>query len=177
MSELRTERLLLRPWSESDRAPFAAMNADPRVMEHFPSVQTRQQSDAFAERIIAHFAHHGYGLWAVQPHGSADFVGFVGLQHVQFEAHFTPAVEIGWRLAHHAWGRGYATEAAQAVVRYAFADAGLPVLVSMTTVANQRSRHVMDKIGMRHDPADDFDHPLVTNTRVRRHVLYRLHAT
>jgi ribosomal-protein-alanine N-acetyltransferase len=176
-TELTTERLLLRVWRDADREPFAGMNADRRVMEHFPSVQNREQSDAFVERIAARFARHGYGLWAVQPRdGTAEFVGFVGLQHIRFEAHFTPAVEIGWRLAHAAWGHGYATEAAHAVVRFAFDDIGLPELVSMTAVANERSRQVMRRLGMHHDPADDFDHPLVIDARVRRHVLYRLSA-
>jgi ribosomal-protein-alanine N-acetyltransferase len=172
---LRTERLALREWRDSDREPFAAMNADPRVMEHFPSLQTREESDATVERINAHFDQQGYGLWAVELRdGSAGFVGFVGLQHVPFEAHFTPAVEIGWRLAHQAWGKGYATEAARAATAYAFDGAGLDELVSMATVANERSRAVMRKIGMTHDPAEDFDHPRVSDPRTQRHVLYRV---
>jgi len=154
------------------------MNADPRVMEHFPSTQTREQSDAMVDRIAAHFAEHGYGLWAVEPlDGSATFVGIVGLQHVAFEAHFTPAVEIGWRLAHHAWGKGYATEAARAAVAFAFDEPALGELVSMTTVDNERSRAVMRRLGMRRDPADDFVHPRMTDPRIRRHVLYRLRRT
>ena len=177
MHELTTSRLRLREWRADDLEPFAAMNADPRVMEHFPSVQTREQSDAFVERIQAHFVEHGYGLWAVEPlDGSANFVGFVGLQHVSFEAPFAPAVEIGWRLAYDAWGQGYATEAARAAADFAFGPAGLDEIVSMTTVANERSRAVMRKIGMHRDPAGDFDHPRVDDPRVRPHVLYRAKA-
>jgi RimJ/RimL family protein N-acetyltransferase len=172
---LSTERLVLREWRAADRTPFAAMNADPRVMEHFPATQTRAESDAFADRIAAHFDEHGYGLWAVEPRdGSAGFLGFVGLQHVSFAAPFAPAVEIGWRLAYDAWGRGYATEAARAALGYAFGEAALDEVVSFTTVANERSQAVMRKIGLRRDPAGDFDHPRVDDPRIRPHVLYRI---
>lgn len=172
--ELTTERLLLRTWRDSDRAPFAAMNADPRVMEYFPSTQTPEQTDAFVDRITAHFARRGYGLWAIEPRdGAADFVGFVGLQEVSFAAHFTPAVEIGWRLAREAWGRGYATEAAREALRFGLDDAGLDEVVSFTIPANERSQAVMRRIGMRRDPADDFDNPRVDEPSMRRHVLYR----
>jgi RimJ/RimL family protein N-acetyltransferase len=177
-AELTTERLLLRAWRDTDRAPFAAMNADPRVMEHFPSTQAPAQSDAFVERIQAHFDRHGYGLWAIEPRdGSAGFVGFVGLQRVPFEAHFTPAVEIGWRLAAEAWGKGYATEAASEALRYGLEDAGLDEVVSFTVPANERSQAVMRRIGMQHDPVDDFDHPRVERPDLRRHVLYRAKAS
>src|SRR5437764_9532227 len=116
-SELRTPRLLLRPWQASDRQPFAALNADPRVMEHFPALLARAESDARADGIEAHFAQHGYGLWAVEVPGVAPFIGFVGLNTPKFEAHFTPGVEIGWRLAAEHWGRGYATEGAHAALQ------------------------------------------------------------
>jgi RimJ/RimL family protein N-acetyltransferase len=174
---LRTERLILRPWRDGDLAPFAALNADPRVREHFPSCLTRAESDASAQKIRAAFDAHGYGLWAVEVPGGVPFIGFIGLAEPSFTAPFTPCVEIGWRLAHAAWGHGYATEGARAALACAFDRLGLPELVSMTTPANTRSRHVMEKLGMRRDPADDFDHPnLPPRSPQRRHVLYRLRA-
>jgi RimJ/RimL family protein N-acetyltransferase len=172
---LRTERLVMRGWRPSDRAPHAAMNADPRVMEHFPATMTRAESDAFVERMEGHFAEHGFGLWAVEVSGEAELIGFVGLAVPRFEAHFTPAVEVGWRLAAEWWGRGYATEAAREALRFGFDEADLAEIVSFTAPANERSRAVMRRIGMTHDPADDFDHPaLPAGHRLRRHVLYRL---
>jgi ribosomal-protein-alanine N-acetyltransferase len=171
---LRTERLILRGWTQDDREAFAEMNADPRVMEHFPGLMSRAESDAFVDRIEAHFGDRGFGLWAIEVAGAAPFVGFTGLLVPRFEAHFTPAVEVGWRLAAEAWGKGYATEAARAAVDFAFGPAGLDALVSFTVAANTRSRHVMERIGMTHDPADDFDHPLLPGSPLQRHVLYRL---
>src|SRR5262245_31172222 len=141
--ELRTERLLLRRWHSEDRAPFAAMNADPRVREHFPSLQTREESDATVDRIEEHFAEHGFGWWAVEIPGVTPFVGFIGLSHPRFEAHFTPCVEIGWRLAAECWGQGYATEGARAALDFGFDVLGLDEIVSMTVPANVRSRRVM----------------------------------
>lgn len=173
--ELRTERLVLRGWRDEDRAPFAAMNADPEVMEHFPAPLTTAESDTAVDRIQAHFDEHGWGLWAVEVPGAADFVGFVGLWAPTFEAHFTPCVEVGWRLARSAWGQGFATEGGRAALRYGFDVLGLDEVVSMTSVGNERSRRVMEKLGLTHDPADDFDHPNVPeDSRVRRHVLYRI---
>jgi len=172
---LRTERLVMRGWRTADRDGYAAMNADPRVMEHFPGTMTRAESDAHADRVDEHFAEHGFGLWAVEVPGEADFVGFVGLAIPRFRAHFTPAVEVGWRLAAEWWGRGYATEAAREALRFGFEDAGLAEIVSFSAPANERSRAVMRRIGMTHDPADDFDHPaLPPGHHLRRHVLYRL---
>lgn len=172
---LRTDRLVLRGWRDSDREPFAAMNADPRVMEHFPGTMTRAESDAHADRIDEHFAEHGFGLWAVEVPGGAEFIGFVGLNVPRFEASFTPAVEVGWRLTPSAWGRGYATEAARESLRFGFEDAGLSEIVSFTAPVNERSQAVMRRLGMSHDPAEDFDHPaLPPGHRLRRHVLYRL---
>ena len=177
MTELHTERLVLRQWREGDLAPFAAMNADARVLEHFPARLTRAQSDALAGRARDAIAERGWGLWAVEATGDpSGFIGFVGLAEPYFEAHFTPAVEIGWRLAHRAWGRGYATEGARAAAAFAFEQLGLAELVSFTVVANQRSRRVMEKLGMTHDPADDFDHPALAGHPLQRHVLYRLAA-
>ncbi len=172
---LRTERLVLRGWRPPDRDAYAEMNADPRVMEHFPGTMTRAESDAHADRIEEHFAQHGFGLWAVEAPGEVAFAGFVGLAVPRFDAHFTPAVEVGWRLAAEWWGRGYATEAAREAVRFGFTEAGLAEIVSFTAPANEPSRAVMRRIGMTHDPADDFDHPaLPPGHRLRRHVLYRL---
>jgi RimJ/RimL family protein N-acetyltransferase len=173
--QLETERLLLRGWRASDRAPFAALNADPEVMRYFPSVLTRSESDQRVERIELSFEQDGFGLWAVEERSSQRFLGFTGLARPSFDAHFTPAVEIGWRLAREAWGRGFATEAARAAVRFAFVEVGLAELVSFTAEQNARSRAVMRRLGMRHDVADDFDHPdLPPGHPLRRHVLYRL---
>ncbi|MDX6730907.1 MAG: hypothetical protein QOC54_855 [Baekduia sp.] len=174
---LRTQRLLLREWRPEDREPFAALNADPRVMEHLPAILPRRQSDALARRSERHFARHGFGPWAVEVPGVAPFVGFVGLVVPAFEAHFTPCVEIGWRLAAEHWGQGYATEAALASAHHAFEVVGIDGLVSFTTPGNVRSQAVMRRIGMTHDPADDFDHPrMPAGHRLRRHVLYRMDA-
>jgi RimJ/RimL family protein N-acetyltransferase len=175
--QLRTERLLLRAWRDTDRPAFAAMNADPRVMEHFPAVMSREESDAAADRIEAHFARHGFGLWAVEIPGVAEFAGFVGLCCPRFHAHFTPCVEIGWRLAAEHWGHGYATEGARAAMAYGFETLRLSEIVSFTVPQNVRSRRVMEKLGMTHDAGGDFDHPLLPpGHRLCRHVLYRIRA-
>ena len=172
---IETERLVLRGWRESDRAPFAALNADPMVMEHFPSTLTAAESDQMVDRIEEHFASHGFGLWAVEARGVADFLGFVGLSIPRFESHFTPCVEVGWRLAREHWGRGFAPEAARAALRFGFERLRLAEIVSFTVPANLKSRRVMEKIGMHRDPADDFDHPsLPVGHALRRHVLYRM---
>lgn len=174
-SVLRTDRLLLRSWRSADRQAFARMNADPEVMEFFVAPLTREESDAFVDRLEAGFAEHGFGVWAVEEISTGEFIGFAGLLHQTFEASFTPAFEIGYRLARHAWGQGYATEAAREAVRFGFERAGLGEIVSMTAVGNVRSRAVMDKLGMTHDPRDDFDHPRVPDGHpLKRHVLYRL---
>ena len=172
---LTTERLLLRQWRDADLVPFAAMNADPAVMEHFPKLLTRAESDASVERIHTSMRERGFGLWAVEVPGAAPFIGFVGLSVPSFDAHFTPAVEVGWRLARGHWGHGYAREAARAAVDYGFATAGLAEIVSFTVPANHRSRAVMEAIGMTHDLADDFDHPRIpADDPLCRHVLYRI---
>lgn len=172
--ELRGERVLLRGWSEDDLAPFAAMNADPRVMEHFPAPLSRAESDAFVcDRILPQFAELGFGLWAVEVPGVASFVGYVGLLVHTFDADFTPCVEIGWRLAFRHWGKGYATEAARLVIAFGFTEAGLGEIVSFTVPANRRSIAVMERLGMA--CAGEFDHPRLPEGHVlRRHVLYRL---
>jgi RimJ/RimL family protein N-acetyltransferase len=173
--EIVTDRLRLRAWLPADKDPFAALNADPRVMEHFPSLLSREQSDAVASRIEGTFDRHGFGFWAVEVPGVAPFVGFIGLSVPGFDAHFTPCVEIGWRLSADHWGRGYATEGAAAAKRFGFETLKLDEIVALTVPGNVRSRHVMEKIGMAHNPADDFDHPLVSvGHPLRRHVLYRM---
>lgn len=172
---IETERLLLRPWRDDDREPFAALNADPEVMEFFPAPLVREESDALVTRIRGHFDEHGYGLWALEVRNSGRFAGFTGLLQQTFPAHFTPAVEVGWRLDRRAWGRGYASEAARAAITHGFDEVGLDEIVSMTAIANTRSRRVMERIGMSHDPDDDFDHPYVADgSPLRRHVLYRI---
>jgi len=172
---LQTERLRLRAWREADLAPFAALNADPWVMEYFPRALDRAESDALAARIAAHFTRHGFGLWAVEAPGRAEFIGFVGLAVPSVHAHFMPAVEIGWRLAPEHWGSGYATEAARAALAFGFRALGLDEIVSFTVPANWRSRRVMERLHMKHSPADDFEHPaLPAGHRLRPHVLYRL---
>ncbi|MFC4587731.1 GNAT family N-acetyltransferase [Sphaerisporangium corydalis] len=173
---LETERLVLRRWREDDLRPFAEMNADPEVMEHFPATLTAAQSDALAGRIMAGFQDPGLGLWAVEIRSTGAFAGFTGLVWQTFPAHFTPAVEVGWRLARRAWGHGYATEAAAAALDHAFTE-GLSEAVSMTAVGNVRSQAVMRRLGMTRDPADDFQHPNVPEGGpLRPHVLYRLRA-
>jgi len=172
---LTTPRLLMRRWRDSDREPFARINADPRVMEHFPALLTREESDAGVDRAQAHFDRHGFGLFAAELREDGSFLGFIGLAVPDFEAPFTPCVEIGWRLSAEHWGRGLATEGAREALRYGFEDLRLPEVVSFTVPDNVRSRRVMEKLGMTHDPADDFDHPgLPEGHALRRHVLYRI---
>jgi RimJ/RimL family protein N-acetyltransferase len=173
--ELRTPRLLLRRWRDTDRTPFAALNADPFVMEHFPAPLRREESDDLADRIAADIDERGWGLWAVEIAGTAPFAGFVGLNPATFDAPFTPAVEIGWRLAREHWGHGYATEGASAALAFGFDALALEEIVSFTTHGNARSRRVMERLGMRRDPADDFDNPNVPDgDALRPHVLYRV---
>jgi RimJ/RimL family protein N-acetyltransferase len=175
MTDLTTDRLLLRQWRDSDREPFAALNADPAVMEHFPALQTREQSDALIDRNIPELDDRGWGLWALEVKDTGEFIGFTGLNVPTFDAPFLPGVEIGWRLAKGAWGNGYATEAARAALAYGFGPAGLDEIVSFTATTNLPSQRVMQRIGMMHDEAGDFDHPRVEEGhRLRRHVLYRI---
>jgi RimJ/RimL family protein N-acetyltransferase len=177
LAPLRTERLLLRRWRDSDRVPFAELNADPVVMEHFPAGLTRAESDSMIDRVDGRFDEVGYGLWALEIAATGEFIGFTGLQAPAFgfEAPFMPAVEVGWRLARSAWGHGYATEAARRALAVGFDDVGLAQIVSFTSTTNLRSQAVMARLGMTHDPADDFDHPkLPADSPLRRHVLYRI---
>jgi RimJ/RimL family protein N-acetyltransferase len=172
--DLSTPRLVLRRWRDADLAPFHAINCDPSVMRHLPKPLDRFESDALVERIRDHFAAHGFGLWAVEVPGQVDFIGFVGLSIPRFDAHFTPCVEIGWRLDCRYWGQGFATEAATRALDFAFSSLGLHEVVSFTVPANHRSRRVMERIGMSRSEADDFEHPLLPQGHpLRKHVLYR----
>lgn len=170
---LYTQRLILRRWKPDDLPLFAEMNMDARVMEHFPALLLPAESQAFIERIKAHFDRHGFGLWAVEVKGIAPFIGYIGLLEVGFEAEFTPAIEIGWRLAYPFWGKGYAVEGAKRVLEFAFNEVALPELVSFTVPANTRSRNVMERIGMAYQ--GEFNHPkLPEGHPLQKHVLYRI---
>lgn len=173
---LRGPRVRLRPWrldgADSDLDTFAALNADPRVMAFLPQPLSRDESAAMMDRLQARIDAQGWGLWAAEVDGGC--IGFIGLSVPSFDAHFTPCVEVGWRLAASAWGHGYATEGAGLALAYGFDVLGLAEILSITAVDNARSRAVMARLGMTHDPADDFDHPRLAGHRLERHVLYRL---
>jgi RimJ/RimL family protein N-acetyltransferase len=172
---LCSDRLILRAWQDSDRAPFAAMSADPAVMQYLRALPTREACDAWIDYQIAHQTDHGFCLWAMELRESGGFVGAVGLLKVGFSASFTPAVEAGWRLAREAWGQGLATEAARRALAFGFTDLGLDEIVAYAASANQASQNVMRKLGMMRDEASDFDHPrLAEGDPLRRHALYRL---
>jgi RimJ/RimL family protein N-acetyltransferase len=173
--ELLTDRLLLRQWREDDLAPYTALNADPRVTEFFPAPFTAEQSREQVERFSAALAAGEPGIFAVERRAEGDLVGFVGLNVPRFEAPFTPCVEVGWRLAPHVWRRGLATEGARAVLAHGFTTLGLSEVVSFTARLNAPSQAVMRKLGMTHDPADDFEHPnVVPGDPLRPHVLFRI---
>lgn len=175
-SVIRAGRVLLRGWRAGDLEPFAALNADPRVMEHYPAPLTRSESDDLVRSIAESLATRGFSLWAVEVASVAPFIGYVGLREATFESRFTPCVEVGWRLAAPYWGRGYATEAARAAIAFGFTDAGLEEIVSFTVPANSRSIAVMRRLNMTQD--GEFDHPrLPQGHPLRRHVLYRLPRT
>jgi RimJ/RimL family protein N-acetyltransferase len=175
VAELATERLLLRQWRDEDLEPYAQLNGDPETMRYFPAPLSREASDAAAEQARRQIEEEGWGLWAVEVVGGASFIGFVGLARPGFEAHFTPAVEVGWRLAREHWGNGYATEAGRAALGYGFDELGLDEIVSFTSRLNEPSWRVMERLGMSRDPADDFEHPGVAHGHpLRLHVLYRL---
>lgn len=172
--ELRTRRTLLRQWQDGDLEPWVAMNADPEVRRHFPSVLTRDEALGEAERMRAALARRGWGAWALEIPGVMPCAGFVGLIVPAWESHFTPAVEIGWRLPRMAWGQGYASEAAAAAAAFAFEALQLDELVAITLPGNRPSRRVMERIGMTHDADGDFAHPrLPPDHPMSRHVLYR----
>ncbi|AOP48158.1 GNAT family N-acetyltransferase [Streptomyces lydicus] len=173
MTELCTDRLTLRRWQDSDREPWAAMNADPEVREHLGELLTREQSDASVAQFRAEFDQRGYGWWAVEVQATGEFIGFAGLDEVEDDMPFT-GVEIGWRLARSAWGQGYATEAARTVLAHGFDTLELPEILAVTTATNLRSQAVMRRLGMTRDPADDFDDPTAPEGPLRPNVLYRL---
>ncbi|MFZ5890260.1 MAG: GNAT family N-acetyltransferase [Myxococcota bacterium] len=175
--ERRTQRLILRPFRESDRDSFARLNADARVMQHFPSTLTRSESDALIDAVRQHFETRGFGPWAIELLHDDGCIGAAGLAVPSFDSHFTPCVEIAWRLAAEHWGRGYAQEAARAALHTAFVHLELKQVVSFTPTSNERSCRVMQRLGMHRDPNEDFDHPRVPPGHpLRRHVLYRLDA-
>ena len=177
MRTLSTERLELRPWADSDLAPLAALNADPEVMQYMPRTLSRAESDALVAQACRALAARGFGLWALELRAEREFLGLVGLAEVTFAAPFAPSLEILWRLKRAAWGRGYATEAAHACLELAFATLAVPEVVAFTVPENRRSRAVMERLGMRRDPRDDFEHPrLPAGHLLRPHVLYRLAA-
>ena len=171
MMEIETPRLRLRPWIDDDFEPLVAMCAAPRVMEFFPSIFSREETKSMWRRIHEHHAHYGFGPWAMEVDG--EFAGALGLNWIRFETHFTPCVEIGYRLRPEFWGRGLATEAGQAALRYGFEYLELREIVAYTLPANQRSRRVIEKIGLVF--SEEFDHPLIADGHpMRRQVLYRI---
>lgn len=171
--EFETSRLRLRQWRQADREPFAAMNADPKVMKFFPSLLDRAASDAMADRCQSQITERGWGLWAVEKRDTSQFMGFVGLHIPIAELPFSPCVEIGWRLASRYWGRGFATEAARGALHVGFELVGLTEIVSFTAVCNFRSRAVMERLGMR--KSGSFEHPRVpVESQLCEHCLYRL---
>ncbi|MFG0673312.1 GNAT family N-acetyltransferase [Delftia sp. WSY_7] len=174
VATLRTPRLILRQWQAGDRQPFAALNADPQVMEHFPALLSSEQSDAMADRIQALIEERGWGFWAAEHLASGEFMGFIGLHTPAASLPFSPCVEIGWRLARPFWGQGLASEGARAALEHGFGALHLESIVSFTALSNMRSQAVMQRLGMERD-AHDFDHPEVpAGHALRRHCLYRL---
>jgi len=172
---IETARLLLRPWRDADVDAWSAMNADPRVMEFFPSAYSREESEEVATRLRKRLDDAGRGWWIVEMKDGGAFAGTIALQSVPFDAHFTPALEVGWRLPFAAWGKGIATEGGGAAIAFAFEQLGYDELVSMTARLNVRSQRVMERLGMTHDPRDDFEHPRIDpGHRLRPHVLYRI---
>ncbi len=174
--ELRTDRLLMRHWRPDDLVPFAALNADAAVMEHFPTVQDRATSDASADRFEQHLVEHGWGLWALERLDTGELIGFTGLTPVPPDLPLDPGVEVGWRLSRSHWGNGFAPEAGRAALTVAFEGLGVPEVVSFTSYANTRSRSVMRTLGLRHRPESDFDHPRFPDWPGRRHVVYAVTA-
>lgn len=175
MKIIETKRLILRTWETFDLESMTLINQDPLVMEYFPALQDQHDTQIFIHRVNQHFKTHGYTLYAVQTKLNVTCIGFIGLLNTHFDAHFTPSIEIGWRLSSKHWGKGYATEGALAVLHHSFINLELDEIVSFTVVKNIRSRRVMEKIGLKHSPSDDFDHPKVAqDSPSLRHVLYRL---
>lgn len=167
--------MILRPWRESDLPLFSEINADAQVMQYYEKTLTRNESDALAKKIQSDYAGKNYGFWAVEAPGLADFIGYIGLNYWNLEMHFAPCIDIGWRLGVSYWGRGFATEGACACLQYGFETLGLAEIVSMATIENMRSRHVMERLEMKRDPNEDFHHPkLLPDHPLSLRVLYRL---
>ncbi len=176
VSHIDTPRLRLRRWTRSDLPVFSAMNADAQVNRHLLGPLDAATSRAMLQRIEAHHSVHGFGLWAMERRDDGALLGFAGLQIVPFDAAFTPAIEVGWRMLPSAWGHGYATEAARAAIDDGFARLSIEQVVAFTVHANSRSEAVMQRLGMQRDPAGDFEHPRLPDGHVLRpHRLYRLH--
>ncbi len=172
LPEIRTDRLLLRPWREADRAPFAEMNGDPEVRQFFPSVLSRAEADDLFDQLLG-WQEEGLTFVAVEREGR-ELIGMAGLAELDDDIPPAPGVELGWRLVRRAWGRGYATEAARGWLEHGFGTLGLAEIVAFAVPGNARSRAVMERIGMTHDPGGDFDHPRIAEgSPLRRHVLYR----
>ncbi|HYL41288.1 MAG TPA: GNAT family N-acetyltransferase, partial [Candidatus Binatus sp.] len=172
---LVTERLRLRGWRDEDRPVYAAINADPEVTRYLSKQFDRDETDRMVDRMLAGWAGRGFGLWAVERQSDAELLGMTGLSPHELPEPLGSVVEVGWRFARHAWGRGYATEAAAAAVGFGFEQLGLEEIVSFMAFDNVRSRRVMERLGMRRDPADDFEHPMFPPGHpLRAHVLYRL---
>ena len=175
LHRLETARLILRPWTQKDAEPFATMSSDPDVMKHLLPFASREAIDSWIERQKAHLTQHGFCFWVLESKVSGEFVGAAGLLRVAYEAPFTPAVEVGWRVARQFWGKGYAPEAAAKAIEFGFQNHRLPEIVANTVHTNRNSRRVMEKLGMSNDSSDDFDHPMVPiNNPLRRQTLYRL---
>lgn len=175
MQAIRTKRLLLRGWQDNDLQAFSLINQDPLVMAHMPNLLTLEETNAFISKMSTHHAAHGFGPMALTLSSSGELIGYIGLKHVEFQADFTPAIEIAWRVASQHWNQGYATEAAQAILEFGFQSLGLNEIVSMTVPANTGSIRVMEKIGMERDLKADFAHPaLPKDHRLSLHVLYRI---
>lgn len=172
---IRTQRLILRPWRNSDLKPFADLNADLKVMQFYPSPLSRKESDSLAEKIQREFFLRGYGFWAVEIPGEYDFIGYIGLNYWNLNMSFAPCIDVGWRLASEHWGKGYATEGARAALKYGFEVLEFSEIVAMATIGNVKSHRVMERLGMRHDPAENFEHPMVPKgDPLSWRVLYRL---
>jgi len=174
IQNLNTPRLILRNWKRDDIEPFVLLNADPRVCEFLPNLITREETLASLDKIQSHFRDFGFGLFAVELRSANKFIGFVGLKYFSFDAHFTPNVELAWRLSWEHWGKGLATEAARRVTRYGFECLKLPEILAITAKNNKRSWRVMEKLGMKSNPKENFKHPQLDHQDpLSEHVLYR----
>lgn len=175
--QIETERLLLRPWRDADVEAWVRMNSDPRVMEFFPRIESRAELEASAQRLRERLERDGYGWWVAEVTASGAFAGVLALQDVPSNVPFAPALEVGWRLVPELWGSGYATEGARELLAFAFSRLRKDEVVAMTAAINLRSQRVMERLGMRRDARDDFDHPrIAAGHRIRPHVLYRIAA-